>query len=133
MAYRFVHAGAFFGPEAEDDMDALTLAQLLAVVADSGETATSMREWCEQVAAQLDQSPDLSGFERWKVFEDDAKEPRFTLLYFGDSDSGLLFHAGTANPVGLALWPDGFKPKPSDKVVTGIDVEALSKACAARR
>ena len=130
--YRFAQDGAFFGPESEEDMSAITRSQFLAVLADSQINASSMREYCELVAEELDQSPELAGFETWDVFEGDAPSPRFTLLYFGDSDSGLLFHAGTANPVGLALWPEGFKPKPSDKVVTGIDVVALSKACAAR-
>jgi hypothetical protein len=130
--YRFEHAGAFFGPHAEDAMTALTRGQFLAVLADGGESATSMRAWCAEVAEQLDQSPDLAGFELWNVFENDATEPRFTLLYFGDSDSGLLFHAGTTEPVGLALWPEGFWPKPEDAVVPGVDAAALSAAFAAR-
>ena len=91
-----------------------------------------MAAWCEQVGEELGQGPELAGFELWDVFEADASAPRFTLLYFGDSDSGLLFHAGTTNHVGLALWPEGFKPKPEDRVVEGIDVAALSKACATR-
>lgn len=132
MPYRFVHAGAYFGPDSEGAMSDLARSQLLAVLADSGESATSMREWCELVAAELDQSPDLAGFELWDVFEGDASAPRFTLLYFPDSDSGLLFHARTANPVGLALWPEGFKPKPDDTILEGIDVDALSTACASR-
>jgi hypothetical protein len=132
VTYRFEHAGAFFGPDADAAMSDLVRHQFLAVMADGGESATSMREWCEQVAVEMSQSPDLAGFELWDVFEDDAQPARFTLFYFPDSDSGLLFHAGTANPVGLALWPEGFKPKPEDAVVTGIDVEALTRACQAR-
>ncbi|CAN5439178.1 hypothetical protein BH09MYX1_BH09MYX1_29730 [soil metagenome] len=132
MPYRFEHAGSFFGPESEDAMSALIKSQLLAVLVDGGESATSMRGWCEKVAADLDQSPDLAGFELWNVFENDSPEPRFTLLYFGDSDSGLLLHAGTAKSAGLALWPEGFKPKAHDGVVTAIDIEALTEACATR-
>lgn len=128
MAYRFVQTGSFFGSDAESEMSALLRAQFFAMLEDSGETATSMREWCEQVGRELDQDPSLAGFETWDGFEDDVEAPRFTLLYFGDSDSGLLFHAGTARAFGLALWPEGFKPKPEDAVITGVDVSALTTA-----
>lgn len=50
----------------------------------------------------------------------------------GETATSMLFHAGTANAVGLALWPEGFKPKPEAAVVTNIDVQALSTACHAR-
>lgn len=132
MSFRFVRAGAFFGPEAGDAMSPLVRAQLRAMLADGGEGATSMRTWCEHWATELDQSAGLFGVEVWDVLEGDAREPRFTLLYNPDSDSGLLFHAGTADPVGLALWPEGFRPNPPDRAVGGIDVGALSRACAAR-
>lgn len=130
--YRFVQAAAFFGPDSEAEMSALVRAQLAATLEDSGEGVTTMAAWCAHVAAELDQSEELAGFEIWAVLEDDEPTPRFTLLYFPDADSGLLFHAGTADVVGLALWPEGFKPKPPEIVVTNIDTEALSKAFATR-
>lgn len=132
VKYRFVLAGAFFGPDSEDEMSALVRSQFLAMLADSGERATSMREWCELSATELEQSPDLCGVEVWDVFEGDAVEARLTLLYYPDADSGLLFHAGTAKPTGVALWPEGFKPKAAGGGVTDVDLEALSDAFGAR-
>jgi hypothetical protein len=56
-------------------------------------------------------------------------EPRFTLIYFGASDSGTLFYAGTADYAGLALWPEGFRQK---HVAPAADADALTTAFANR-
>ena len=121
--YKFEQAGSAFGADLDDDaIDELTSRQIAAAARMDGvETASQYREaWAKQTSF----SPDVIGVELWTVREGDT--PRFTLVYFPDTDGGVLLHAGTAKSAGLMLWQHGFEPIADE--TPAADPKVLTKA-----
>lgn len=131
MHYRFELKNSTYGLEDCEALEGLDRVQLVAAAHNGGGVeGTTPRDFVEHWAEELGDSPDTIGFETYEVFEDDDKEPRFGLLYFPWSDSGTLFHAGTADFANLALWPEGFRPKHGEPAA---DADALTDAFNARK
>jgi len=97
-----------------DDIDPLLMQQLLAAIASAN---SDLKSW----------QSDHIGFEVWDVRDNGMS--RFRLIFFPDSDSGMLFHHGTADSAGLVLWPHGFEQKGG---VPAIDADVLTAAYKAR-
>jgi len=130
MALRFLSRGNCYGDDLDEIGSPLREQFLVAARDGSGREFSTPLEWREVCAAEMKEGTDLQGIEIWDAYDDDAADARFRLIYFPASDSGTLFHAGTARFAGLALWPDGFKQKHCEPAT---DVAALNNAWHARR
>ena len=112
VPFRFQQGGTLYGPDLDDIAGSVLEEQLLAAAeSGSGTRYATAAAWREAWAKEMDESPDLCGFEVWSVFEDPSPGPVFKMIYFPDSDSGMLFVAGSATSAGLVLWPEGFRQK----------------------
>ena len=131
MSFRFALAGTFYGPDLDDLADYVLEEQFLAAEeSGSGKRYATAAAWRDAWAEEMKQSPEVCGFERWKVYDDPSPSPVFEMIYFPDADCGMLFVADSATSAGLVLWPDGFRQKHTTPLA---DAAALDEAYRAAR
>jgi hypothetical protein len=131
MAYRFQQSGALYGDDLDEIEGSLLEEQFLAAAeSGSGTRYANAAAWRDACAQEMDESPDVCGFEIWDVFDDPAPAPVFKMIYFPDSDSGMLFVASSATSAGLVLWPEGFRQKHTTPLA---DAAALDEGYQAAR